>query len=126
MSDTVTLTFAAQTRNVSLARTLAAAMSARADMPLDQLEDVRLAIDEAVSQVIWDAPPGADITCSFTVVGDALDIIVTGPSVSGQPPESGTFSWIVMTALVDTVTARTDGDSVSIRLFVARHAAVDA
>jgi hypothetical protein len=54
MSDTVTLTFAARTNNASLARTVAATMSARADLPLDQLEDVRLAVDEAVTQSILD------------------------------------------------------------------------
>ena len=36
MTDTVTLTFRADNRNVALARTVAAAMSARADLPLDQ------------------------------------------------------------------------------------------
>ncbi len=56
MGDRVSLIFRAATRNAALARTVAAAMAARADLPLDQLEDVRLAVDEAVSQLILDAP----------------------------------------------------------------------
>ncbi len=126
MSGTVTLTFPAQTGNVALARTLAAAMSARADLPLDQLEDVRLAVDEAVSQLIIDAAPGSDIACAFTLMGDALDIVVSGTSTSGRTPDADTFSWTVMSALVDTVTARVDAGVVSLRLFVTRHAPVDA
>jgi serine/threonine-protein kinase RsbW len=125
MSGTVTLTFPAATQNVSLARTVTAAMAARADLPLDQLEDARLAVDEAVSQVIADAPPGAQVTCAFTVRDSELDIVVHAPSASGSVPPTGTFSWTVLTALVDSVTAAVDDGVVVLRLRVVRSVAVD-
>ena len=103
MSDVVTVTFAADTRNVGLARTVAAAMAARADLPLDQLEDVRLAVDEAVSQLIVDAPEGGEITCSFDVTGTRLDVRASGRTVTGEPPARDTFSWTVLSALVDEI-----------------------
>jgi serine/threonine-protein kinase RsbW len=126
MTDTVTLTFRADTRNVSLARTVAAAMSARADLPLDQLEDVRLAVDEAVSQLILEAPAGADITCSFQLVGPDLDITVSAPSVNGLVPSTDTFSWTVLSALVDSVTASIEEGTLTLDLHVVRHIPVDA
>lgn len=126
MSDTVTLTFAARTRNAALARTVAAAMSARADLPLDQLEDIRLAVDEAVSQSILDAPDSAEVTCSFTVDGGELSIAVSSPSLSGRPPGTDTFSWTVLSALVDEVSASVTDGVVTIRMHVVRHVAVDA
>jgi hypothetical protein len=58
VADTVTLSFGAQTENVALARTLAATMSARAELPPDQIEDVRLAVDEVVRHVIAAASSG--------------------------------------------------------------------
>ncbi len=73
MTGPVTLTFPAHARNVALARSLAAAMSARADLPIDQLEDVRLAVDEAVSQLILTARPDALVTCVFTVTATGLE-----------------------------------------------------
>ena len=45
MTNAVTVSFPAQTQYVSLARTMAAAMAVRADLPIDQLEDLRLQLD---------------------------------------------------------------------------------
>ncbi len=122
----VTLTFPSDTANVGLARTLAASMSARADLPIDQLEDVRLAVDEAVSQVILDAPAGSDITCTFDVHGTDLAITISAPTSSGTVPAQDTFSWTVLRALVETVTADVTGNVVTLRLSVRRHVPADA
>jgi serine/threonine-protein kinase RsbW len=121
----VTLAFPAATQNVSLARTVAAAMAARADLPLDQLEDVRLAVDEAVSQLIADAPAGAEVTCRFSLRVDGLDIVVDAPSTSGLVPPTGTFSWTVLSALVDDVAAVVDDGTVRLALHVTRSVPVD-
>lgn len=126
MSDSVTLTFVAAMRNVGLARTVAAAMSARADLPMDQLEDVRLAVDEAVTQLILDAPPGAQVQCAFDINGDELNVSVSAPSLSGKPPARDTFSWTVLTALVDHVHATVDSGSVTLGLHITRHIPVGA
>ena len=126
MSDTVTLTIPSDTAYVALARSVAATMSAQADLPIDQLEDVRLAVDEALSQVIADAPPGSDITCTYTVDGADLSIIVAGTSVSGEVPSTGTFSWIVMRALVDHVSADVADGALSLHLRVSRTVPVEA
>lgn len=126
MTDTVTVTFGADTRNIGLARTVAAAMAARADLPLDQLEDARLAVDEAVSQVILDAPEGAEVHCVFTVLGSDLDVRVSAASLSGAPPARDTFSWTVLTALVDNVTATVDSGTVTLALHISRQIPVGA
>lgn len=126
MNDDVTLAFAAETQNVSLARTVSAAMSARADLPLDQLEDVRLAVDEAVSQLIVDAAPGARITCVFEVADGRLDITVSGTTATGTTPSRDTFSWMVLSALVDDVTATVADTTVTLTMRVTRSASVGA
>ena len=126
MSDTVTLTIPADTAYVALARSVAAAMSARADLPIDQLEDVRLAVDEALSQVIADAPPSSEITCAYTVAGADLSITVAGASISGAVPSTGTFSWIVLRALVDDVSADVADGMLTVRLHVSRAVTVQA
>ena len=126
MNDTVTLTFLAETRNVSLARTVAAAMSARADLPMDQLEDVRLAVDEAVTQLVHDAPAGSEVTCHFEVRDAVLDVRVSALSTSGTTPAQDTFSWTVLSALVDEVTASVEAGEVVLVLHISRHIAVDA
>lgn len=126
MNDSVTLDFPAHTRNVALARTVAASMAAQADLPVDQLEDVRLAVDEAVSQVILGADGSGHVRCAFHIDGPVLDISVAAPSSSGLPPGTNTFSWTVLSALVDEVTATVDDGVVTLRMRVVRHVPVDA
>lgn len=126
MSDTITLTIPADTAHVAMARSVAASMSAHADLPIDQLEDVRLAVDEALSQVIADAPESSPVTCTYTVDGDGLTITVAGTSTSGAVPSTGTFSWIVMRALVDDVSADIVDDVLILRLRVSRSVPVQA
>jgi serine/threonine-protein kinase RsbW len=126
MTDPVTLAFTAHARNVGLARSVAAAMAARADLPIDQLEDVRLAVDEAVTLQLMEAPHDGLITCVFDVEGTTLDIRVSAPSRSGREPARDTFSWTVLTALVDSVTVSTDEDTVTLTLSIARRAPAEA
>ena len=109
MSETVTLEIPADTAYVSVARSVAAAMSARADLTIDQLEDVRLAVDEALTQAIADAAPASTIRIAGTVQGQELAITVESASVSGRTPSTSTFSWVVMHALVDEASAAVDG-----------------
>jgi serine/threonine-protein kinase RsbW len=101
-------------------------MSARADLPVDQLEDVRLAVDEAVSQLIVDAPPDSTVTCSFTPRERGLDVVLSCPSVSGRPPATDTFAWTVLTALVDDVSAQVSDGELTLVLHVVRGIPVTA
>lgn len=120
MTDTVTLTFAADTRNVALARTLAAAMAARADLPLDQLEDLRLAVDEAVTQILSTAPPGADVACEFRIDGHRVHVQITSSTTATSTPSTTSFGWTVLSALVDSVQARLSNGELSISFSVSR------
>ncbi len=48
------------------------------------------------------------------------------PSTSGQTPSTTTFSWMVLSALVDEVAASVANGSVTIGMKVVRHVGVDA
>lgn len=120
MTDTVTLTFAADTRNVALARTISAAMAARADLPIDQLEDLRLAVDEAVTQILAAAPTQADVTCAFRVVGDRVLVQITSSTTATSVPSTTSFSWTVLSALVDAVEAQLADGQLTISFSVSR------
>ena len=126
MNAAVTVSFGVDTRNVSLARTVAATMAARADLPVDQLEDVRLAVDEAVSQAVLSAPADGTIEVAFEQTAVGLDITVRAPSTSDAPPPTDTFSWMVMSALVDEVSAACVDGRLRMDLHVVRQLTVDA
>jgi len=101
----VQLRLPASTAYVSLARTAAAAIAARLDYPVDRIDDLRLAVDEACALVIADAPPDSVIECEFSVTGDALRAEISSPSRSGGTPSHNSFAWTVLSALVDDVDA---------------------
>jgi serine/threonine-protein kinase RsbW len=103
VTDTVTVSFSADTRNVALARTVAAAVAARADFPLDRLEDLRLAVDEAVTQVI--ACASSEVTCIFTEGEHAIEVVVHALTTVTEPVSVTSFGWTVLTALVDSASS---------------------
>jgi serine/threonine-protein kinase RsbW len=107
----VTLTVPASSAYVVLIRTAATALAARADFPLDRLDDLRLAVDEAAALLIADAAPGAVLTCLLQgYAGDRHDLTVrlSTVSTSRRTPDRTGFAWAVLTALVDEVDARVD------------------
>lgn len=122
----VTLTFPASSVNVALARSVAAAMAARADLTLDRLEDVRLAVDEAVSQLLGGTAPDSTISCRFVLAADRLEIVVSGPWSPRTAPSAATFGWMVMNALCDQVTAHLADGTLSLTLAVLRTAPAEA
>ena len=107
MTDTVTLTFAA-------------AMAARADLPIDQLEDLRLAVDEAVTQIVSAAPRDADVDCTFRIDGDRVHVQITSSTTATSVPSTTSFSWTVLSALVDSVEAHLADGQLTIAFSVAR------
>ncbi len=124
--STVTVTFDTDTANVTIARTVAAAMAARAQLRVDRLEDVRLAVDEAVVQVLAAAPPAASVTCRFAVGPAALHVTICAPTDLVRTPSTDTFGWTVLTALVDDLAADVADGSLTLRLRVDRPAGIGA
>ncbi|MCB0917331.1 MAG: hypothetical protein KDC39_02045 [Actinobacteria bacterium] len=119
-SAPVELTFPASSEYLALARAATQATCARLNFTIDQLEDVTLAIDEAAALLIGDAVPGTEIACKWYTTATDLTITVTSVSTAGRPPRTTTFSWTVLSALVDRADALFDDGRVTVRLGVRR------
>jgi serine/threonine-protein kinase RsbW len=117
LRDVVEIRLPAQGAFLSVLRTATAGLAARLDFNLDEIEDLRIAVDEACAMLIPDAVPGSDLTCAFELSADAMMVTVTVATTTGRLPERGTFAWTVLSALAGDVAAEVDGDSrVSITL----------
>lgn len=88
---------------MAIARTVGAAMAARADLTVDQIEDVRLAMDEAISHLISVASEGATIGCYVCNDGSAVSVSLECAVPSDEVAEPDPFAWTVLTALVGSV-----------------------
>ena len=111
---------------MAIARTVAAAMAARADLTLDQIEDVRLAMDEGLAYIIEVASDGAMVTCELCVTDGVVSATLASTVASSTVAEPNPFAWTVLTALVGDVDLRVDDGSIRVQWNVARDASVQA
>ena len=108
--DVVELRLPADGAYLSVLRTATAGLAARLDFTLDEIEDLRIAVDEACALLLPDAAPGAELTCVFALADESLSVTVSVPSRTGRVPRRNTFAWTVLTALAGEVDASADGD----------------
>lgn len=108
----VELRVAAQLENVALVRTLVGAVGAFEDLDIDRIADLRLAVDEACTQLINSAPTGATLVVVVDPREKELIIHASAACRADAAVQPGSFSWHVLTALTDDVTTfRDDGRS---------------
>jgi serine/threonine-protein kinase RsbW len=115
--DQVTIRMPAEGAYLSVLRTAAAGLAARLDFTLDEIEDLRIAVDEACGMLLAQAAPGADLECDFTLGEDRMGIAVSTLAVQPRPPARDTFAWTVLSALAGSVDAWVGpGDRVTVML----------
>lgn len=108
--DQVTVRMPAEGAYLSVLRTATAGLAARLDFTLDEIEDLRIAVDEACAMLLSQAVPGASLECGFTLGEDMMTIAVSVPCLDPQQPASDTFAWTVLTALAGSVDSRVGPD----------------
>lgn len=117
LRDIVQLTLPAASAYLTVLRTATASLAARLDFTLDDIEDLRIAVDEACALLLVSAVPGSDLECRFTLEPGVMNVLVTVESLDGEPPSKDTFAWTVLTALASDVSSSTEpGSRVSIAL----------
>jgi serine/threonine-protein kinase RsbW len=88
---------------LSVLRTATAGLAARLDFTLDEIEDLRIAVDEACAILLQQAVPGSVLRCVFQLDEGALLVTVSAPTTDGRAPERDTFAWTVLSALAGRV-----------------------
>jgi serine/threonine-protein kinase RsbW len=109
--DLVTVRIPASGAYLSVLRTATAGLAARLDFTLDDIEDLRIAVDEACAMLLVAAVAGTDLVCEFELEGDAMRVSVSVLTRDGSLPRRDTFAWTVLTALAGGVDARADADN---------------
>jgi serine/threonine-protein kinase RsbW len=114
-SETVELDVPANPAYLAVVRTATAGLAARLDLTLDQIEDLRIAVDEACALLLAGrSHPGETLRTSFTIGDRILDVLITGPAA--VPPTESSFAWSVLNALVGQVETGTGAAGSWIRL----------
>lgn len=116
----VVLTVPADSIYLSVVRTAAAGLGARLDFTLDDIEDLRIAVDEACALLLKQARPGSTLTVDFSLAAAALRVTVTATCDTPRLPSRDGFSWTVLSALTSTLDMWLDGARLVIMLGRAR------
>ncbi|MFB9235346.1 anti-sigma regulatory factor [Plantactinospora siamensis] len=119
--DVVLLTVPADGGYLGVLRTATAGLAARLHFALDEIEDLRIAVDEACAMLLAIAGRNAELCCRFAVTDDALTVEVSVPvrPGAGLPPESS-FAWKVLTALTTSASATVVDGTATISLLTRR------
>ena len=115
--DHVAVCMPAEGAYLSVLRTATAGLAARLDFTLDEIEDLRIAVDEACAMLLAQAIPGTNLECAFDLGAEEMTITVSVTAAEPRTPAKDTFAWTVLSALAGTVDSQlgTD-DQVSIVL----------
>jgi serine/threonine-protein kinase RsbW len=104
--DYVQVKMPAEGAYLSVLRTATAGLAARLDFTLDEIEDLRIAIDEACAMLLAQAIPGTDLECDFELGADQVTITVSVTAAQARVPARDTFAWTVLSALAGSVDSR--------------------
>lgn len=107
--EVIELRVPASPAHLPVVRTLAADIAARLDFNLDDVADLRMAVDEACSVLVSRVSESQQLTCTFDLQPDILMFHASAYTNDGRPPARDTFGWQVLTALVDEADATADG-----------------
>lgn len=108
--DHVTVSMPAEGAYLSVLRTATAGLAARLDFTLDEIEDLRIAVDEACAMLLTQAIPGTNLECVFDLGADEMTITVSVVAAQPRMPAKDTFAWTVLSALAGTVEGRLGPD----------------
>ncbi|MCD6639513.1 MAG: anti-sigma factor [Nocardioides sp.] len=102
----------------AVVRTTAAGLAARLDFTIDDIEDLRIAIGEAIALTIAEADDGADLVCAFHLHTGAMQVeLSTG--AAGQPEvDPDGFAWQVLDTMADDVRAESSPGRFAVRFTI--------
>jgi serine/threonine-protein kinase RsbW len=104
--DVVVLTLPANSAYLSVLRTATAGLAARLQFTLDEIEDLRIAVDEACAMLLAGGESDdAELNCRFVLASDQITVTVSVPAEEPALPSRDTFAWQVLAALAGSVEA---------------------
>lgn len=108
--------FPADGAYVAILRSVTAGLAARSQLTVDDIEDLRIAVDEACAMLLPLAAPDAELTARFVLRPGRVEFVATLPAEPGAEPDRSGFAWTVLRALADDAQVSADNGQLSIAL----------
>lgn len=114
--DIVEVRVPADVGYVSTLRLTAAGLAARCELTVDDIEDLRLAVDEACALLLPHAAQGTTLEARFELAYARLEVQASVASVDGAELDRNGFAWTVLGALASPVDVRHENGRLTIAL----------
>ncbi|WP_375476670.1 ATP-binding protein [uncultured Jatrophihabitans sp.] len=121
--DRVELRVPADVAYVSTLRLAAASLATRCGLTIDDIEDLRLAVDEACALLLPHATDDTTLDARFVLGDGNLAVESSVQSVDTAQPDREGFAWTVLGALASSVDVAQSGDRLTITVTKKREAA---
>jgi serine/threonine-protein kinase RsbW len=115
-APTVTLRVPPLADHLTLLRTVVSGIAARRDYTLEQVDDLRMAVEEAAVQLLRHGN-GSPLVLHATLEEDELQLELSTTLASQETVvDPSSFSWMILQALTDDLSTAVEGTSASLRL----------
>ncbi len=119
-NDLITLTVPARSEFARTVRMTAAALVGRTEMTYDDVEDVRMAAEEAFVYAVDTLPEGADVTFEFLLTDDSIQIAVplgtNKSSTNDETERAAAYAVFILESVCDEYEFTTDETGAHLRL----------
>ena len=113
----VVVTVPAKPEYVHIVRTVVAGAAAKASLGIDEIEDVRLAVDEACAHLLALAPTATLLSVEIVEGSPAMEIIArVDADISPPSGENESITWHILSALTDGARLEPSPSGTCIRL----------
>ncbi len=114
--DTVSLTVPATAGHLAILRTTVGGFAARDQFTLDQVDDLRMAVEEAAVQLLRQSR-GERLNMDIQTTDVGVEVRLLAQVDSDDPIiDEGSFSWTILRALADDIRVESQADQATIVL----------
>ena len=107
---------------VAVIRMASAAIAARLDFTIEEIEDLRIAVGEACALLLPGADADGSLTVGYHLAPDGIGLTVSADSATPRTPDHDSFAWQVLCATAADVTTAAGDRRVTIGLTLRRDA----
>lgn len=118
MTSAITATVPARPDYVRVLRLVVGGVAARLNLPYDQIDDLRMAVDEACAHLLSLGSFAQSLTLRMVPLTEGIEVVVAIDSMpESWPPADGeeTLAWRVLRAIVDEARYDQENGAAAIR-----------
>src|SRR5712692_5675710 len=104
MDGPITLSVPAEAGSISVLRAVVASVAVRLDLPVDDIDDLRLAVDEACGHLLSVQPRGTTLSLRVDGSDESIEVVAWTNAADPAWPHQGagdSLAWQVLSALTE-------------------------